>query len=313
MLLAVHFAQPPEWRWYILAYFLLAGLAGGSYALGTLLRLWGRSWDEQAARLCFLIALPLTILCPLLLTIDLGHPLRFWHMLFDTGVAGPALNFKYWSPMSLGAWGLLVFGVFALITFLEVVALDGRYPYPLSGFVARVLGGQNGRIVNVIGTVFGLFVAGYTGVLLAVSNQPVWSDSYALGGLFLISGLSGAAALVTLCMRWRLGAEASDDVLRDADGYFALLEVAFLVVLFVTLGFAGQLGRALAVPWTVLWVVAVLSLIAPAASWLGGGGLVVGSGGTATVERVRVSATAIAIAVLIGVVALRAAVLWSAQ
>jgi len=28
MLLAVHYAQPPEWRWYILAYFLLAGLAG---------------------------------------------------------------------------------------------------------------------------------------------------------------------------------------------------------------------------------------------------------------------------------------------
>lgn len=312
MLLAVHYTQPPEWRWYILAYFLLAGLAGGCYTLGTLLRLWGRPWDEQAARLCFLLTLPLVVVCPLLLTIDLGHPLRFWHMLIDTGVAGPALSFKYWSPMSVGAWALLVFGAFSLLTFLEVVALDGRYPYPLSGFVARVLGGQVGRAVNVIGTVFALFVAGYTGVLLAVSNQPVWSDSYALGGLFLVSGLSGAAALVTLCARWRLGAEASDDVLRDADGWFALLELAFLVVLFVTLGFAGQLGRALAVPWTVLWAIAVLSLVPPLAGRLGGA-MVVGSGGTAAVERVRVSATAIAIAVLIGMVALRAAVLWGAQ
>src|SRR5215472_131644 len=312
MLLAVHYAQPPEWRWYILAYFLLAGLAGGSYALGTMLRLWGRPSDEPAARLCFLLALPFTVLCPLLLTIDLGHPLRFWHMLIDTGVAGPGLNFKYWSPMSLGAWGLLAFGVFALVTFLEVVALDGRYPYPGSKFVARALSGQVGRAVNVIGTVLALFVAGYTGVLLGVSNQPVWSDSYALGGLFLISGLSGAAALVTLCTRWRLGAEASEDVLRDADGYFAVLEVAFLVVLFVTLGFAGQLGRALAVPWVVLWAIAVLSLVAPLAGRLGGG-LVVGSGGTAALERVRVSGTAVAIVVLVGVVALRAAVLWSAQ
>jgi formate-dependent nitrite reductase membrane component NrfD len=312
MLLAVHYAQPPEWRWYILAYFLLAGLAGGCYTLGTLLRLWGRPWDEQAARLCFLLALPLTVVCPLLLTIDLGHPLRFWHMLIDTGVAGPALNFKYLSPMSLGAWGLLAFGVFVVLTFLEVVALDGRYPYPLSGFVARVLGGQAGRVVNVIGTVFGLFVAGYTGVLLAVSNQPVWSDSYALGGLFLISGLSGAAALVTLCTRWRLGAETSDDVLRDTDGYFALLEVAFLVVLFATLWFAGQLRSALAVPWTALWVIVVVSLVPPLAGRLGGG-LVVGSGGAAAVERVRVSGMAVAILVLVGIVALRAAVLWSAQ
>jgi formate-dependent nitrite reductase membrane component NrfD len=312
MLLAVHYAQPPEWRWYILAYFFLAGLAGGCYALGTMLRLWGRPWDEQAARLCFLLALPLTIVCPLLLTIDLGHPLRFWHMLIDTGVAGPALNFKYWSPMSLGAWGLMAFGAFATLTFLEVVALDRRYPYPLSGFVARVLGGQLGRVVNVIGTVFALFVGGYTGVLLSVSNQPVWSDTYALGGLFLLSGLSGAAALVTLSTRWRLGAEASDDVLRDADGYLALLELAFLIALFVTLAFAGQLARALAPPWIVLWAIAALSLVPPMASRLGGG-LVVGSGGTAAMTRVRVSGSAAAVLVLVGVVALRAAVIWSAQ
>jgi formate-dependent nitrite reductase membrane component NrfD len=312
MLLAVHYVQPPEWRWYILAYFLLAGLAGGCYTLGTMLRLWGRPADEQAARLCFLLALPLTIACPVLLTVDLGHPLRFWHMLIDTGVAGPALSFKYWSPMSLGAWGLLVFGVFAALSFLEVVALDRRYPYPLSGFVARALGGTAGRVVNVVGTVFALFVAGYTGVLLAVSNQPVWSDSYALGGLFLVSGLGGAAALVTLCSRWRLGAEVSDDVLRDSDGYFAVLEAAFLVALFVTLAFAGQLTRTLAVPWVVLWAVAVLSLVPPLAGRLGGG-LVVGSGGTAAVERVRVSGTAVALLVLVGIVALRAAVLWSGQ
>jgi len=312
MLLAVHYTQPPEWRWYILAYFLLAGLAGGSYALGTMLRLWGRPSDEPAARLCFLLALPFTVLCPLLLTIDLGHPLRFWHMLIDTGVAGPGLNFKYWSPMSLGAWGLLAFGVFAALTFLEVVARDGRYPYPLSGFVARVLGGQVGRGVNVIGTVLALFVAGYTGVLLSVSNQPVWSDTFALGGLFLASGLSGAAALVTLSTRWRRGARASEDGIRDADGYFAVIEVAFLVALFVTLASAGQLATALAVPWIVLWAIVVLSLVPPVAGGLGSG-LIVGSGGTAAITRVGASSTAAAILVLVGIVALRAAVLWSAQ
>jgi formate-dependent nitrite reductase membrane component NrfD len=312
MLLAVHYAQPPEWRWYILGYFLLAGLAGGAYALGTLLRLWGRPWDESAARLCFLLALPLTILCPVLLTIDLGQPIRFWHMLLDTGVAGPALNFKYWSPMSMGVWGLLVFGVCAALTFLEVVARDGRYRYPASRLVGRVLGGVLGRVVNVVGTIFGLFVAGYTGVLLAVSNQPVWSDSYALGGLFLASGLSGAAALVILCSPWRLGADASEDALADADGFFALLELGFLVAFFVTLAFAGQLTRALGTPWFVLWAIVVLSLIAPLAGRVGGR-LTVGPGGAAALTGVRVSAAATAVLVLIGVVALRAAVLWSAQ
>ena len=312
MLLAVHFTQPPEWRWYILGYFFLAGLSGGAYVLGTMLRLWGRPSDEQAARLCFLLALPLVLLCPILLTIDLGHPLRFWHMMYDTGAGGPALNFRSWSPMSLGVWGLMVFGLFATISFLEVVALDRRYSYPLSTLVARVLAGPLGRLVNVVGTVFALFIAAYTGVLLSVSNQPVWSDSYALGGLFLASGLSGAAALVTLWARWRPAAEASHEALAEADGYFVLLELAFIAVLFITLGFAGQLLKAVGAPWFVLWIVALLSLLPPLAGRFGGG-LTVSPSGTAALTRMGISANVSAAIVLVGVLALRAAVIWSAQ
>jgi len=312
MLLAVHFTQPPEWRWYILGYFFLAGLSGGAYVLGTMLRLWGRPSDEQAARLCFLLAFPLVVLCPILLTIDLGHPLRFWHMMYDTGAGGPALNFRSWSPMSLGVWGLMVFGLFATISFLEVVALDRRYSYPLSTLVARVLAGPLGRLVNVVGTVFALFIAAYTGVLLSVSNQPVWSDSYALGGLFLASGLSGSAALVTLCTRWRPAAEASHEALAEADSYFVLLELAFIAVLFITVGFAGQLLRAIGAPWFVLWIVALLSLLPPLAGRFSGG-LTVSPAGTAALTRIGVSANVSAAIVLVGVLALRAAVIWSAQ
>lgn len=312
MLLAVHYAQPPEWRWYILGYFVVAGLAGGSYTLGTMLRLWGRPWDEQAARLCFLLSLPLLIVCPLLLTIDLGQPLRFWHMMVDTGAGGNGINFIAVSPMSMGVWGLLIAGIFATLSFLEVVALDGRYRYPGDRLVARVLGGGVGRVVNVVGTIFMLFVAGYTGVLLSVSNQPVWSDSYALGGLFTASGLGGATAMVLLLLGRRLGAEASEDVLDDLGGLFSVLELAFLVVLFVTLGLAGQLVRAVGTPWFVLWAIVVLSLVPPLASRFGVG-LSVGSGGTATMTRARASVTAASVLVLVGVVALRVAVLWSAQ
>jgi formate-dependent nitrite reductase membrane component NrfD len=64
-----------------------------------------------------------------------------------------------------------------------------------------------------VGALFGLFLAGYTGVLLSVSNQPIWSDTWALGGLFLASGLSVAAAAIALCRafspgRKKLGREA---------------------------------------------------------------------------------------------------------
>ena len=310
ILLAAHYSQPPEWRWYNLGYFVLAGLAGGAYAIGTMLRLWGRPEDESAARLAFLLALPLLAVCPLLLTIDLGHPLRFWHMLIDTGAVGGGVIFKYWSPMSLGVWALLVFGVFAALTFLEVVALDGLR-YPLSRPVAAALGGPAGRLVNVVGTVLGLFVAGYTGVLLSVSNQPVWSDTYALGGLFLASGMSGAAALISLGVRWRPSAAATLEALVEADRLFALLELALIAVVLVTLGFAGQLARAVAFPWSVLWIVAVASLLPAVAGR--SDHVSAGPGGTATMTRAAVTPAVTAAAVLVGVVALRAAVLWSAQ
>jgi formate-dependent nitrite reductase membrane component NrfD len=312
MTLVEHFAQPPEWRWYILGYFVLAGLAGGAYVLGTLLRLVGGPHEQPMARLCFLAALPLALLCPILLTADLGQPVRFWHMLYDTGVGGAGLNFKYWSPMSVGSWGLLVFGALATLSFLWAVAVEG-HAYPLSRLALAVLGGPLGKLVNVVGSVFALFVAGYTGVLLSVSNQPVWSDTYALGGLFLASAMSGAAALVALATRLRPDA-GSRHALVDAERYFALLELAFVALLFAALAVAGELLRAIALPWLILWLIALLSL-APALAGRFGAAIRAraGGAGSASLGRVGVGAGAAALFVLVGVVALRAAVLWSAQ
>src|SRR5207249_159041 len=69
---AEHFVGPPHWEWYILGYFLFAGLSGGSYALAALLRHWGTGRDEAAARMGFLVAFPAVLICPVLLTLDLG-------------------------------------------------------------------------------------------------------------------------------------------------------------------------------------------------------------------------------------------------
>ena len=156
-----HFVAPPQWEWYIVWYFFLGGLAGGAYALGAILRLMGDQRDAPVSRLAFLLTMPLLAICPILLTLDLGRPLRFWHMLIDARTF--TLNFKYWSPMSVGVWVLLVFSLFALISFLEAFGTwrSGKAPFLTGGL---------GRVFLIIGAFFGLFLAGYTGVLLSVSN-----------------------------------------------------------------------------------------------------------------------------------------------
>jgi len=292
-----HFVAPPQWEWYIVWYFFLGGIAGGTYALGTLLRLVGDRRDESVARAAFLISFPTMIICPILLTLDLGRPLRFWHMLIDARTFAPSL--KYWSPMSVGAWVLLIFGVFATISFIEALALDGKFRHPLAQGIAGALSGGFGRIFMIVGTFFGLFLAGYTGVLLSVSNQPIWSDTWALGGLFLASGLSVAAAAITLASRLRSDVGASEAKLFRADRIFIVLELVLLAVLFVTLGAMG--ASLLGGRWIILWILVLAGTVVP---------LVLGFGASGGHHRGAVLASCL---VLLGGLALRIAVVFAPQ
>jgi formate-dependent nitrite reductase membrane component NrfD len=296
-----HFAGAPEWTWFILFYFFVAGLAGGAYFLGTLLRYWGTPADEPVARLAFYVPLPAVLIGIVLLTLDLKQPLRFWHMLVNTTPGEFGLNFNTTTPMSVGVWALVVASVFAFVAFVDSLVRDGRIRRPLARRLAARLDGGVGRVWNVLGTIVFLFVAGYTGVLLAVSNQPVWSDSWALGGLFLASGLSGSAALLLLLARRRAAPE-SIGVLDVSERLFTLLELLLVVVVVITLIDDGTLGKAFGFPWILLWLVAFAGML-PGLRGLLADGLR---------ARVRTSAV-VPLLVLAGVLALRAAVIFSAQ
>jgi len=292
---AEHFAAPPYWEWWILGYFFFGGLSGGSYAIGTLLRLVGTAADQRAARIAFITSFLALLPCPIFLIADLGQPLRFINMLFDASNGGFA--FKPWSPMSLGSWALLGFGLFSFVSFLGAVAESGWH---VADPIARVFRGTVGALWNIIGTALGLFVCAYTGVLLAVSNQPVWSDGWPLGGLFLASSLTGAAALLLLLLRRRRDVDAGTAVrLELADRNFAILEAVLIVVFLITVGLAGTIGKMAGV-WLLLWLVVILGLAAPFAfSRLDG-------------ARRWAPVTAPLLA-LLSVLALRALVIFSAQ
>jgi formate-dependent nitrite reductase membrane component NrfD len=302
---AQHFVRAPDWTWYIVPYFFLAGLAGGSYVIATLLRLWGRPSDEPAARLGYYAAFLAFLPCPLLLTLDLTQPLRFWHMLWNTTPDNAGPNFKTGSPMSVGSWALVAFGLFATVSFLDALTRDGklrRWPR---------LGGALGRLWSAVGGLLGLFVAGYTGVLLSVSNQPVWSDAWALGGLFLASGLAGSAALLALLVRFRQEARASLGMFELSERLWSLLELALLVVFALTLVAAGTLDDAFGLPWLLLWLVAFAGML-PGLGRLFSSRLAVTADGAVVAEGTLASAW-VPWLVLLGVLALRAAVILSAQ
>jgi len=284
-----HFVAPPQWGWYIVWYFFLGGLSGGAYALGTVLRLLRDPRDEAVAKIAFVLSFLAMAICPVLLTLDLGQPTRFWHMLADP--TGPSANFKPASPMSVGVWLLLFFGLFSAVSFAD--ALAGRRFLGDAGF---------SRGFHGIGALLGLGLAGYTGVLLSVSNQPLWSDTWTLGGLFLASGLSVSAASLGLLAAWRRVDGASARKLWRVDGYFLAIELLLLVVFFATLGGVGP--HYVGGPWLLLWLLVLAGILVPLAMHLRTG------------ARVGASASATAAGALLalaGGLALRIAVVFGAQ
>src|SRR5206468_10629981 len=92
------------------------------------------------------------------------------------------------------------------------------------------------KFVAGIGGLCGFFVAGYTGVLLSVTNRPIWADSPWLGALFLVSGASTGAATLILLAPGRGATEQALRWLTSVDRNAPLVELLVLALFLVSLG-----------------------------------------------------------------------------
>jgi formate-dependent nitrite reductase membrane component NrfD len=292
---STYFSAPPDWEWLIVFYFFFGGLAGGCYFLAVLIDVFGRPEDRPVARIGYLVSFPALLISGLLLIIDLYRPERFWHMLLESNTLQPM--FKYWSPMSMGSWALLVFGIFSLAGFLAALAEADRLRWP--GARRFRPPGPFGVAMGIVGGLLGFYVAGYTGVLLAVTNRPLWSDTPLLGMLFVVSAASISAALLILLaerFRWTMPSIAQ---LHRLDASVVALELIVLIAMLVSL---GAVSRAWLGVWgALLLVTVVIGMLLPLGlysrrHWLG-----------------RLNTTAYAVLVLVGGFLLRLVIVFSAE
>jgi formate-dependent nitrite reductase membrane component NrfD len=255
------FTASPDWGWYIILYFFVGGIAGGCFFLSALLRVLGKPEDLPAARLGAYVAFAGAALSGILLTLDLRRPERFWHMLLQSHTGAPML--KPWSPMSVGAWGLLLFSGFAFLATVQGMVEEGRLRW--SGLRLLPRKGPS-FVIHVPGSAFGFFLAGYTGVLLAVSNRPMWADSQLLGLLFLVSaGSTAAATLILLGRRLGRGHPALFEWLSRFDGRVLLFELVVLGAFLVSL---GSVIRVLLNGWGLLLGIGTVGLGIALPLWL---------------------------------------------
>lgn len=219
-----------HWTWQVPLYFSISGLGGASYLLASLADLFGADEDHEIASAGRWIALAAVAASPPLLILDLGVPGRFRNML---------RIFKTRSPMSVGSWGLTLFGLFAgLSALLELL----RAPRGVR------------RLAGALGAPVAALMAAYTGVLLSATAVPIWGRLRAfLSPIFFLSGTSNALAALALAR------PRAAERLRELE---ILTICAELLLVSAALRHAGPLGRPLWRP--EFWVGSVgVGMVAP--------------------------------------------------
>ena len=192
----------------------------------------------------------------------------------------------------------MIFGIFSLISFLGALAEDDRLDWPAWRKVRPP--GTLSSVIAVLGGLVGFYVAGYTGVLLAVTNRPIWSDTPLLGMLFVVSAASISAALMILVARnykWTMPGIAA---LHRMDAWVVGLELIVLIAVMISL---GPVFRAWVNAWGLLLLFGVIGagMLVPLAlywrrQWLG-----------------ELNLTTAAVLVLVGGFILRMVIVFSAQ
>lgn len=300
------FTQGPHWAHLGVLYFFVGGIAGGCFFVAALLDLLRGPSERHLSRIGYLVAFPAISIGGLLLMADLKYPIRFWHMMIQNQTGWPM--FKWWSPISYGTWIILTFSAFAGVAFLASLIKPGETPSrgPLRWFQMILYGlGPFSKAFLVIGAIFGLWLASYTGVLLSVTNRPVWANSSLISLLFVVSGVSaGAATMVLLGGRRR--ATVSHDSLHMVARFDDWVLMFELVVLAAVLISVWEILDDMTARWLTGWGLALLGFV-----------LVGILTPLALTLRPRLSGTrvltAAAIMVLVGGLALRAIVVYSSE
>lgn len=180
------------WEFPIALYLFLGGLAAGILIFSAIVFLLNKQDKLPASAKWAPLIVPFALVIGLLaLFVDLSHKLYVWRLYTTIRIE---------SPMSWGAWVLLVVTPLSILwVFTDLRSLFPKLDYKYSiiyKFEAFVI--KYKKVIAWAIIPLSLILGIYTGILLSAFNaRPLWNNAI-LGPLFLISGLSAAAAAIIL-------------------------------------------------------------------------------------------------------------------
>jgi protein NrfD len=249
------------WHWQISLYLFLGGMAAGILAIAALYFIRGREKDySTAVRITPFLAPLLLVIGLIALFMDLRHKLFFWQLY---------TNIKLQSPMSWGAWTLLVITPVSFIwCALHIRDLFPKWDWKYDWLreIEKFLNKYKKTLAWIM-LVYAIILGIYTGILLSAFNaRPLWNTSI-LGPLFLTSGLSAGAAVTMILSKNK--AERKQFARID----LVLIGIELFLIIHMFMGFLAssqvQIEAAqmfLGGPYTMsFWIfVVILGMLVPA-------------------------------------------------
>ncbi|MFZ5947581.1 MAG: NrfD/PsrC family molybdoenzyme membrane anchor subunit [Stygiobacter sp.] len=224
------------WGWEIPVYLFLGGLVAGMMIISGYFIFSQRYKKTNCVTYVLpIISIVLLSLGMFSLFLDLEHKLYVWR-LYTT--------FRITSPMSWGAWILiLVYPVIVANLLMDPPKFIAN-KFPQLQKVKDYIH-QRPMLIKNIGVgnmLFGGMLGVYTGVLLStMGSRPLWNSSM-LWVLFLVSGLSTAAAFVHM-----IAANVEErELLAKADNGFLTIELFVLALLIIGLSTSSAVHIAAA-------------------------------------------------------------------
>jgi formate-dependent nitrite reductase membrane component NrfD len=180
------------WEFPIALYLFLGGLSAGILLFSAFSYLLKKDDEFQGTARWAPMVVPIALVIGLLaLIVDLGNPLYSWR-LYTT--------IRLESPMSWGAWVLLIVTPISFLWVLDewIKIFPNLFSkIPIVGKINQWFI-KNKKYFALALIPLTIILGIYTGILLSAFNaRPLWNNAI-LGPLFLVSGLSTAAATVIL-------------------------------------------------------------------------------------------------------------------
>ncbi|BBE20303.1 NrfD protein [Aquipluma nitroreducens] len=211
------------WHWQIPGYLFLGGLAAGILFFASFFTIMGKENKMEATVKKAPLLVPFILMLGLFfLFLDLKHKLYFWQ-LYTT--------IRLESPMGWGSWVLMIITPISILWSASYV----KEAFPNWDWKFKILNTieawliKNRKIIAWPMAIYAIILGIYTGILLSAFNaRPLWNTSI-LGPLFLVSGMSTAAAVIMLMSK----DHKERKIMGRIDILLIIVELFFIIHLFM--------------------------------------------------------------------------------